>query len=665
MSNVELLSEISQVKHSLTKNRSEHLGKDVWNDFVVPRFFNRVQLISTMPIRLEGGRGSGKTMLLRYLSYHSQFSADRKNIPETAIEHVGLYWKADTQFLRIMQKRGIDEDQWHPIFDHYLNLKLSLELLTSISVIAESAYNGIGKEDILSLDFLGAKAFGFENSSPQMLTHEINSKIRKTETLIQNVTGIQHLEKVPVSFLSYLAETITSKIPKFRETAFSVYIDEYENLLNYQQRIINTRIKHSEPPLIFNIAIKLNGMSETLTLSDEKLENRADYTIVNLDNEIERSGFEDFAAEVLLKKLYEAAPRIFKDVNIDLSACSKPEQLEYRSTEDYREKCKSLVEKILPSRAHQDLAEEIFDTPRYKKKLITEIEKALELKKSKIDPEEFISEKNKKASIVCTSILYRKSIDPKAVLEELNKLNSDQPNKFTNQTNWEHNNFIGCYLRIIRAHKASSTFYSGFDVYSALSGKNVRHFLELCKSAFSLLEDSALNENFIIDRKLQHLAARSTSEELVKEISRFTPLGSQLSNFVKAIGKVFQLCQDKETQSEPEVTHFGIKEDENGLSEEDEKFFKEAEKWGVLKSIESTKNKSSTSVAIYDYVLNPIYSPFFLISYRKGRKIEIDAGSLRQMYLIGEQAITTEVRKQLRLSASDESGAQPQQATLL
>ena len=136
-------------------------------------------------------------------------------------------------------------------------------------------------------------------------------------------------------------------------------------------------------------------------------------------------------------------------------------------------------------------------------------------------------------------------------------------------------------------------------------------------------------------------------EELVKEITRFTPLGSQLSNFVKALGRVFQLCQDKETQSETEVTHFGIKEDDSALTEEDDKFFKEAEKWGVLQAIESTKNKSSASAAVYDYVLNPVYSPFFLISYRKGRKIEIEASTLRQMYLIGEAAVTPDLRKKI------------------
>lgn len=660
-----VVSEISQVKHSLTKNRSEHLGKDVWSDFVIPRFFNRVDLISTMPTRLEGGRGSGKTMLLRYLSYHSQFSRNRISIPDSAIERIGLYWKADTQFLRLMQKRGVDDEAWLPVFDHYLNLKLSLEVLSSVVSIMESNHAGISQKDIDELTFDGAKDFGFENESFTLVMREINSRIRQTEVIIQNVHGLESLQKLPISFLQYIVQTTITLLPALKNTMFSVYVDEYENLLGYQQRVINTRIKHSEPPIIFNIAIKLNGMSETLTLSDEKLENRADYSIVNLDSEIEKSGFDSFVAEIFLKKLTEASPTISKDINIDLSICSNPDKLDDRHQKEYEENCKRIISNIFPGRSHQDLADEIFETPRYYNKLIYEIESALKQRNSELSVEDFIFPQFRKAMIVCTSLLYRKSLAVPHIHEQLKKLELEEENKFTNKTAWEHNNFIGCYLRIIRANKASSTFYSGFDVYSALSGGNVRHFLELCKTAFSLIDDNSLSENFTVDRKLQHLAARSTSEELIKEINRFTPLGTQLSNFVKAIGKVFQLCQDKETQSETEVTHFGIKEDDTPLTEEDDRFFKEAEKWGVLKAIESTKNKSTASAATFDYVLNPIYSPFFLISYRKGRKIEIEASALRMMYQNGETAIGSELRKQLRLSHVNDANNQPKQASLL
>ena len=68
----------------LANNRSEHIGMDVWDEFVLPYFYKKIDFNSSLPLRIEGGRGSGKTMLLRYLSYHSRFSEKRKNTNQRA-----------------------------------------------------------------------------------------------------------------------------------------------------------------------------------------------------------------------------------------------------------------------------------------------------------------------------------------------------------------------------------------------------------------------------------------------------------------------------------------------------------------------------------------------------------------------------------------------------
>lgn len=658
--------DVTNFKHALTKNRSEHLGKDVWKDFVIPRFFNKVDLSSSMSTRLEGGRGSGKTMLLRYLSYHSQFSNYRSDIPDEAINKIGLYWKADTQFLRLMQKRGVSEEDWKTVFDHYLNLKLSLEILASVIAIGESSCRLLSVEEVYSSKVHGITDFGFVSEEFDSVFREVQSRIRKSEMVIQNVKGIEALEKLPSSFLFTIIDSIKISLPALKKSMYSVYIDEYENLLPYQQRVINTRIKHSEDPLIFNIAIKLNGMSETSTLSEEKLENIADYTIVNLDNEINNSGFDVYVAEIFLKKLGESSPEIAESFGLDLSICSDIKRVSERHEISYELRCKEALAKIFPGRTHNDLAEEIFNTPRFYNKMRFEIERALILKgASNFSPEDFIDSNFKKASVICASILFRKKITPQEVFEELIKLKVDKNNKFTNKTSWEHNYFIGCYLRLVRAAKASSTFYSGFEVYTALSGGNVRHFLELCKSSISLINEPDRLDDFVVERRLQHIAARNTSEELVKEIQRFTPLGNQLNNFVKGLGKVFQLCQDRESQSETEITHFGIKNDAGLMEKEDYFFLSEAEKWGVLKAMPSTKNKSSDAYHTYDYILNTIYAPFFMISYRKGRKVDLEAVDIKSMCVQGESAVGSEMRKKLRLTDVQESLSSFEQASLL
>ena len=643
----DFLSEIAEVKHSLTNNRTEHLGKDVWKEFVIPRFFKKERVVSEMPTRLEGGRGSGKTMLLRYLSYHSQFSQDRTLIPEETIKTIGLYWKADTQFLRMMQKRSIDNDEWQRIFDHYLILHISKEIIDSVIYISKSKFKSMCPDDIKSIHLDELCDFGFENTDIDGLSREIKSCLRKTEFKIQNIKECKELSILPPTFINCLVSCVKDSIPAMKNTCFCVFIDEYENLLNYQQRVINTKIKHSEPPLIFNIAIKLNGMSETQTLSEEKLENRADYKVFDLDKKILDSDFGTFIGEILLKKLVLASPILGDQLGFDPNILSSFTAIDERHTAIYKAKIKNISNRILPGRSHEELAEEIFNTPIYHRKLTSEIEIALkEKEEANFKPEDFIDEAYKKISIVCSSLLFRDSISPEEVVNELKKLKNNQSNKFKTGSEWEHNNFIGSYLRLILSFKANSTFYSGFDVYTLLLGGNVRHFLELCRTAFSLVDEKSFAERLSVDQKTQHIAARISSEEIWREIQRFTPIGNKLSTFVSGLGKFFQVCQSRKTQSEPEVTHFHIKISSNTFYDIDVRYFlDEAEKWGVLKPTESTKSKSETVTSIYEYVLNPIYAPFFYISYRKNRKADLENEDIQKLYSEGAEYIPTLTRK--------------------
>jgi len=59
------------------------------------------------------------------------------------------------------------------------------------------------------------------------------------------------------------------------------------------------------------------------------------------------------------------------------------------------------------------------------------------------------------------------------------------------------------------------------------------------------------------------------------------------------------------------------------LTDDDFDFLKEAVKWSVLFEEKATKQKSQFEPENIDYVLNPIYAPFFNISFRKKKKLEL------------------------------------------
>ena len=141
-------------------NRAEELGDDVWEHFVVPPFYDRLDLQTARKGRLIiGGRGCGKTMLLRYLSHQSTFSPSRPAIPEDAIHHIGLYWRADTHFMNMMAGRGVSEDIWHSAFSHTAALVLGMEVLASLRSIADSKCDVLRTSDLSALTFERLRAF--------------------------------------------------------------------------------------------------------------------------------------------------------------------------------------------------------------------------------------------------------------------------------------------------------------------------------------------------------------------------------------------------------------------------------------------------------------------------------------------------------------------------
>ena len=100
------------------------------------------------------------------------------------------------------------------------------------------------------------------------------------------------------------------------------------------------------------------------------------------------------------------------------------------------------------------------------------------------------------------------------------------------------------------------------------------------------------------------------------KLPAFGKLGDRLHTFVFRLGSLFALAHKRPTQSEPEQSHFAITSGSKILSEEDTRFLREAEKWSVIFAEEETKLKSDSQPASFEYVLNPVYSPYFNISRR-------------------------------------------------
>lgn len=602
-----------------SKNRTEELGNDVWEQFVIPPFYDRLDLrAARKPRVVVGGRGCGKTMLLRYLSHQTMFSPARRVIPADAIEHIGLYWRADTHFLNMMFARGIAEDIWHSAFVHMAAVVLGMELLASLRSIAESSHTSLNVQRLASLNFrrLGA----FDDGLPtelDSLFDALQTRLWELEAWVNDVRKAKEPKFLAgEKFVQAMLSEIKAQVHELGQANYFVYLDEYENLRPYQQRIVNTWLKHSEIPLIFNLAMKRNGMDTQETTGPESLSDLHDFRTHDLEHELE-SDFPLFAAEILFLHLALANQK----APIDPDVLRDPARLRERRQQEYADRVRSSARELFPGLTQEEMATAVFRDSALSNKLAERIRKALSNRSSQLTADAFIRPEFPEASIVAPALLHRRALTPELIKGEFEKLHRGEENDFTGKRSWIHNNFVGSYLQLYEPYSRACPFYAGFQAFCQLAHGNLRYFLELCHKSLSRLEN--LEFPSAIDPLVQADAAREASAAFLREVRSYGPRGLQLYTFVLRLGSLFAIAHQRPTQSEPEQTHFSIGAGSQPLAPQDHSFLREAVKWSVLYEEEETKKKSSADPEDIEYILAPIYSPYFHISYRKRRKMNL------------------------------------------
>lgn len=607
------------IDHSiLAKTRAEEHEADVWGKFFIPPYFEQLALKqATKSTYLVGKRGCGKTMLLKYLDYHTQFSQNRQSIPDTEIEHIGIYWRVDTQFCNSLKLRGVDDETWIAVFQSYFSLVIAAEIIRSVKAIAGSKYALFDKDKLKKMKFTSAPEFheSFPDS-PEELEKFLESKRRAFSLWISNLSETERPLLPPgKDFLDALISDIRST-PGLGSSYFYVYVDEVENLVPYQRRVLNAYLRHSQRPLIVSFTSK-ELSDENMTIGGESINATHDYNLEFIDNLMSDPERSCFFAEVFLANLDLAAKNNDSDL---LKLVRSPESLATRQTDQHREKILGRIRTKLPSKEHKQFALEAVSTPRIQSILKDRVSKALQKRGSTVSVDELLNSKAPaEALVTLPALLNRKSLTPQLVLEELLKYRDDKSERFNS---WVHNNLFGSLLELYRPHRTVCPLYSGFDTFYMMANRNLRHFLIICYKTLELAElDDEPSEVFTIETQAR--AAYEASDQLIREIKTFGEYGEQLRSFVLRLGNIFRTLQSSPSMSEPEQNQFTINSGERALNEDELLFISEAQKYAILIEMLETKTKGIIGSDITDFQLNPIYSPYFLISYRRKRKIEL------------------------------------------
>lgn len=580
-------------------------NSSVLSSFVKPPFFEEINILNyEHSIALVGGRGSGKTMYLRYFSHWTQFGEGATPNRED-LEDIVLYWKPDTIFSRAIERRRLDTDLADILFQSLISIEITKELISLVQNVtnhfSDETHNLSLKEDMTSII---NRIYGTEINSIENVNFEL-------DLLFSDIYGkVLSGEPCKLIIASTSIKLILKKLKEytlFEKTSFKIYIDEFENFTLKQQAFINALRKHSDNFISWNVAYKAYAdISNYVAVSDdpesEQLQKQNDYREINIDNIIENSNEAEiggFFAKILL-------------VTIDKEKYSK------LTLED----SSKLVKKILVQRNINDL---IRNYAHDNNGFSTRLSSILTNPSSSVDKkliDKIIAQPILAVTLV--AIKDQRTFQIKTLEDYLlNTLDTAEKKKIEEKI--RHYAPSGVYKLNIMSAYNNIPVYSGFDRFINLSSLNVRHFLELCYQTFLLhlkAEDSnkelKIYDLFDIQDSTMHKAAKITSNKLLSEIPSFAPMGQRLNIVVQRLGELFRIAHQKNPITEPEINHFGTTTD--SLDIEIQKVLKQALCWNVLIQLKMTKEKNNIDTNKYDYQLNPIYAPAFDISYRKMHK---------------------------------------------
>ena len=316
-------------------------------------------------------------------------------------------------------------------FKHLAAVVLGIELLRSLDSIARSTCGVLAEEDIASLNLERLRAYRPDFPQGARDLHAfLEDKLAEFEAWANNARSMQPPLFLPGNdFLRRLIDLVRQQLPQLDSAVFFVYIDEYENLAEYQQRVVNTWLKHSEPPLIFNLAMKRNGFKTRSTDGSESLSAIHDYRLFDLEDfDLERE-FPVFAAEILLLRLKLGGVSVSV---IDPEQLRDTTQLGARKEQHYARKVQETARSMFPTMSQCDMAIEVFADPILVGRLEERVKRALAKRgASTSHPKALLPSAFPEASIIVPALLHRDAVSVETVKDELAKLAADRDNKFT------------------------------------------------------------------------------------------------------------------------------------------------------------------------------------------------------------------------------------------
>lgn len=593
-----------------------------------------------LPKYILGGKGCGKTHLLRYYSYPLQ-KIRNKTVKEIILKdkYIGIYTILNGLDSSRFNGKGINQDQWETVFEYYFELYLTETFLTvAKDIFRDELFSTYTESQFVSKivkifhDDLGTNGFKF--TTIDSLIEGIRILLRKIDSEVINAAFTRKLDygQVKCLFASgdlmlRIPEILCSDIPELKDFKFIYILDEYEKLFEWQKVFINTLVWTKKRNCTMWIGARKYGYTTRETKNKESIKAGSEFEPVFLDEKMQEDekAYQEFAKQLLVKRLKEFLPNEFNDEQIIENFSKKLEKFqedeflaafservknkEYKHIKDLRTKLnrgiklKVIDDSLTVDAIISSLLDGITDKPleqKFKIYLFYREWANLGSKRSKICE---TSTHNAKANILVNYVNDEYSKYLKKISSEFDNIREKYRSDLLSQLYQENNlkNYI----------------ITGLDSFITLSYGNPRIFLIILKLLFeksTLSGENPLERNTIISLKSQYSSVIEASKWFYQNIDINGVDGINLYKSLTHLIDIIKLYRFSDKITETSICSFSFGEDD--ISEEVQRSIKLFSEHDIIIRSSERKNRN-TGRAESSYQIHKILSPLWNIPFAK------------------------------------------------
>jgi hypothetical protein len=603
---------------------SDQQIEDYWVDLADGNgFMEMAKPTSEMPMLILGGKGSGKTHLMRYFSYQLQKIRHEGTVIEGIQDEgfIGIYFRCSGLNSSRFSGKGIPDDTWADVFSYYMELwvaELVLSLLSDLVKVnpALQSCEAAVCRDVIKLfddpEFACPRGLSELIAFFKLLQKNVNNAVNNSSISRQLDLNILI---TPGTLTFGVPKAAASNFAPLRATQFLYLIDEFENLTEPQQKYINTLYREREAPCSFKIGARLYGVKTYHTLSaNEENKKGAEYEVVYLDDYFRKAGsYPEFAKKLCVRRLVEAG---YSANDMKGFFETFPESRLEEELLRHALGSRSSIERPYFKKLQEALSIGLRKNVAYGVRSDGDI-KAIVTNLS--FPEQPLLEK------VNSFLFYRAWFKKEDLLRASESINKEcceylkTPNS-SNRVQLALAYFKSDLIAQVLRESKQRHFYLGFETFVEMSDGLPRYLLIILKHIYKWAvfnDEQPFTPASVISKESQWKGVREGSDFFYNDARMTGESGALVRAGIDRLSELFRDIRFSDKPSECSISTFSV--DESKLTETARELISGARDWSLLIDIESGQRDRNSMRVDAKYQINKMLAPRWdLPIYRRG-----------------------------------------------